>query len=133
MTIMPLRFVYPTLVNPNIGNEQPTGIAFIPYTQCVLTPTPDQNYPVLLELITQPILNSPYMPDELGVEWAQVLGYGALAWLLKQPGNLWTNPNLANEYQMMFNQGIVDGRRKAAYDFTPNNQSWASPGFMLRR
>lgn len=132
-SVVSLRFVYPTLVNPNIGPEQPTGIAFIPYKQVALFPAPDQAYPVLLEIITQNVLNSPYIPDEIGVEWAQAMGYGALEWLYKQKGNPWYDPALSKENQMLFYQQINAAKIKAAYDFTPNNRSWVSPGFMLRR
>ena len=129
-TWVPLRFVYPTFVNPNFNNSQPQAIAFIPYTQAQLFPTTDNTYPVLLELITQPILEGNYIPDELGQEWDQTLGYGALAWLLRQPGNPWLDLQGAKEYDMLFKQDIVRARIKAAYDFTPNNKAWISPGFI---
>jgi hypothetical protein len=132
-SVLPLNFAYPTFLNPNINSQgntcTPKTIVVIPYTQVNLQPAPDQLYPILLELITQPILGTQYLPDELGVEYTEALGYGALSWLLMQPGNAWTDKQGAAEYQELFRREMVSARIKAAYDWTPNNKWWANPGF----
>jgi len=130
-----LKFAYPTFLNPNINQQQqPISIVFVPYMKVVLAPgSPDKEYPVVLELVTQPLVGSAYIPDELGRKYDQALGYGALAWLLMQPANPWTDPQSAQMYQQLFNQQIIKARIEAAYDFTPNNRAWASPGFMRRQ
>jgi hypothetical protein len=129
----PLRFSYGTIINPNTGPAQPRFLACVPYTQVYLDPYPDNVYPITLELVTQPIRDSEYIADELVTEFDQYLGSGALKWLLRQKGNDWYDPQGAADHDMLFKQGIVKGRIKAAYDFTPGQKEWISCGFMRYR
>jgi hypothetical protein len=131
-SVIPLQFWYGTLVNPNLQQQQPTTVGFIPYTSCWFAPTPDKAYPVQIELITQPVVGTTYLPDELGREWDQALAYGALSWILRQNGNAWTDPQSARDNLVLFNQQIIRARTLAAYDFTPNSRTWISPGFARR-
>lgn len=132
-SIRPLRFVYPTTVNPNIGSQRPYGICFVPYSAVALMPTPDAAYPVEVELVTQPIAGTRWIADELGRRFDRALGYGALEWILRMAGDAWYNPPAADEYLRLFNQEIVRARGEAAFDFTPNQRRWIGAGFARRR
>lgn len=129
-SIYPLRFLYQTVVNPNIGLQRPYGITFTPYTLANLVPTPDQAYPITLELITQPITDSMSIPDELGVEWKQALGHGALEWLHRtDKTDPWFDPQMAAYELQQFNNAIVFARGKIAFDATPNQRRWMGGNF----
>lgn len=125
----PLFIVYPTTMNPNIGNGMPQGICMVPYTQVALDRPADQVYAVTVETVTQPVPEGNTIPDEIGVRYDRAIGYGALSWLMLQNGNPWYNPPLADKYQVMFNQEIVKGRGEAAFDFSPGTRQWMNPGF----
>ena len=127
--VRPLRFVYPTLMNPNLGPRQPFGLAFVPYRAVTLYPAPDQAYPVTLELVTQPMVDTAQLPDEL----AAALGYGALMWLYGMSGTQWYSPEGVMACKALFDQEVVQGRIRAAMDFTPNQQQWIQRGFAWRR
>jgi hypothetical protein len=127
--VVPLRFVYPTLVNPNAGPQRPWGICFVPYQQVALVPVPDNAYPVLLELVTQPAAGTAQVPDELAQRYDRALGHGALEWILRMQGDPWYNPAAADEYRVLFNQEIVQARGTAAFDFTPGQRKLVSGGF----
>jgi hypothetical protein len=127
--VLPLRFVYPTLVNPNAGPRRPYGICFVPYDGVALVPPPDAAYPVQLELITQPAAGTRAIADELGRRHDRALGYGALDWLLRMPADPWFNPQAAEEYRLLFGQAIVRARGEAAFDFSPNQARWIGRGF----
>ncbi len=132
-SIYPLRFVYPTTVNPNLGPARPRAICFVPYASLALVPVPDNAYPVLVELITQPVTGTQAIADELAVRYDRALGYGALEWILRMQGDPWYNPQAADEYRLLFNQEIVKARGEAAFDFTPNQRQWLAGGFAWRR
>jgi hypothetical protein len=132
-SITPLRFVYPTLVNPNVGQQRPYAICFIPYETVALVPPPDNAYPVLLELVTQPASGTTVIADELGVQYRRALGYGALEWLQRMPGDPWFNPQLAVQNLQLFNAEIARARGAAAFDFTPNQRSLLRAGFARAR
>ena len=129
----PLRFVYPTLVNPNVGARMPGGICFIPYSGIALLPAPDNAYPVQVELVTQPVIGTAQIPDELVVRYDRALGYGALAWILRMQGDPWFNPQAAEEYGQLFEQAVVKARGEAAFDFTPGQRQWIRGGFAWGR
>ena len=130
--VHPLRFVYPTLVNPNVGMRRPSGICFVPYTGIALVPVPDDAYPVQVELVTQPVVGTAQVPDELAVRYDRALGYGALEWVLRMQGDPWYNPQAADEYGMLFNQEVVKARGEATFDFTPGQRGWVGRGFAWR-
>lgn len=131
--LRPLRFVYPALVDPNVGPRRPYGICFVAYDRAALVPTPDDAYAVELELVTQPVAGTRHLPDELGRGYDRALGYGALEWLLRMPADPWYNPQAAEEYRLLFGQEIVRARGEAAFDFTPNQRRWVRAGFAGRR
>jgi hypothetical protein len=131
--ISPLRFVYPAMVNPNAGQQRPFGICFVPYAAVALVPKPDNAYPVEVELVTQPTVGTQCIADELGRRFDRAIGYGALEWILRMPGDPWYNPPGADEYLRLFNQEVVRARGEAAFDFTPNQRRWIGAGFARRR
>lgn len=133
-SIYPLRFIYQTAINPNIGQQRPYAIAFVPYTLAALSPVPDNAYPITLELITEPVNGTMYIPDELGVEWDQALGYGALEWIHRtSPNDPWYNPQMAAYNSKLFNDEIVKARGKIAFDATPNSRRWMGGNFARTR
>lgn len=125
----PLRPMYPTTFNPNIGEGCPVGICMVPYSLMALDRQPDQAYLVTVETWTQPVAEGYSVPDEIGVRYDQALGYGALEWLLMQRGNPWFDQQGSVYYRQLFNQEIVKGRAEAAFDFTPGSHEWMNPGF----
>lgn len=132
--ISPLRFVYPTAVNPNIGQQRPYGICFVPYQNIALVPPPDNTYSVTVELITQPVIGTQYIPDELGTMWDQALGYGALEFIFRtSQSDPWYNPQMAGDQLRLFNGEIVRCRGAAAFDFTPNQRNLIGRNFAGRR
>lgn len=134
MTINPLRFVYPTLVNPNVGPERPWGICYVPYDTVALVPVPDAAYPVTLEIITEPVLGGDYIPDEMGAKWSRALGYGALEWLFRTNKNdPWFDLQQSAAMLIAFNGEIAKARGEAAFDFTPNQRNLIPFGFARRR
>lgn len=131
--VHPLRFVYPSLVNPDVGARRPTGICFVPYMGIALLPVPDDAYVVQVELVTQPVVGTAQLPDELAVRYDRALGYGALEWILRMQGDPWYSPQAADEYAMLFSQEIVKARGEAAFDFTPGQRGWVGRGFAWGR
>lgn len=132
--VSPLRFVYPTMINPNVGQERPYGICFVPYQNIALVPPPDNVYSVEVELITQPVAGTAYIPDELGTMWDQALGYGALEFIFRTSRNdPWYDPQMSAEQLRLFNGEIVKCRGAAAFDFTPNQRRLIGGGFARLR
>lgn len=130
LAIWPLRFVYQTGVNPNVGARRPQAISFTPYTAVNLVPVPDQAYAVTLELVTQPGADSMSIPDELGLAWQQALGHGALEWLHRTSrDDPWYEPQMAAYNLRLFNDAIVQARGQIAFDLSPNQRRWAGGGF----
>jgi hypothetical protein len=87
---------------------------------------------VELELVAQPASATRWIADELCRKWDHALGYGALEWLLRMPGDPWYNPPAADEYLRLFGQEIVRARGEAAFDFTPNQRRWIGGRFARR-
>jgi|SRR5882757_788030 len=129
---LPMQIQYSEFFNPAIGPTTPWGICYIPYTMVALNCNPDQAYPVKVELCTQNVVGSNYIPDEIGVRYARALGFGALEWLFRQKGNPWYDPNEADKMLVKFNQEIVKGRGEAMFDFSPGVHMGVRPGFMRR-
>lgn len=134
----PLMIVYPTTMNPNSGNGVPTGICLVPYTQVALDRPSDQVYAITVETISIPQVDGNALPDEIAVRYDRAIGYGALAWLMRQKGdsvkpNAWYDPQQALIYLQMFNQEIVKGRGEAAFDFSPGARNWMRNPFIQRR
>lgn len=132
-SVVPLTIGYSEYFNPNNGVGQPCQICFVPYQSVAFDRIPDQAYPVLVEVCTQPLPEGQTMPDELGVKYDRALGYGALEWLYRQKGSSWYSPPEAERYYQLFSQEVVRARADAAFDFTPGTRAWVRNPFMRRR
>jgi len=128
----PLRFPYGTMINPNIGPQQPIACNYIPQNTVQLSPPCDQAYQTRYEVITQPSEGTQIIADELVNQFKRGLGYGALEWLLRMKDEPWTDPDEADKYLVMFNKEIMRARRMAAYDNTPGPRAWIQRGFIRR-
>lgn len=128
--IQPGTFPYGTQVNPNLSNAQPLGINYIPEGVVQFTPTPNQAYTVMPEVVVQPVYGSVWIPDELMRKFDRALGYGALAWIHGQGGNQagdqnpYYNEQKSAKNAEMFNAEIMRGRRLAQNDSTPSPRAW---------
>lgn len=130
--IIPLRFPYGTFVNPNIGPQMPLRIEYIAGGVVQLDPVPDKAYPVAVEVLTQPALNTDVIPDELVSEFRIYLGYGALAWLFTHKSEDYYDPAQASDMERKFSVGINKAKTKAAFDNTPGPHAWVQRGFAGR-
>lgn len=128
----PLQISYSEFFNPSRSPTTPRAISYVPYTRVALEVAPDQLYPVKVELVTQPQVNSPYVPDELGVRYDRALAYGALSRIFGQRGNPWFDPSAAQEHLRLFNREINLARGQAAFDFTPGPRQWVRRPFSTR-
>lgn len=128
----PLEIAYSEFFNPSRSPTIPRSIAYVPYSRVALEAMPDKAYPIKVELITQPQVNSPYIPDELGVRYDRALGYGALSWILAHAGNPWFDARAAAENARLFDREINKAKADAAFDFTPGSRPWVRRPFSLR-
>lgn len=128
--ISPMRFPYGTTLNPMVGAQQPWEITYIPEGWLQFNPTPDQAYNLLVECITQPILEADTIADELVRKWSRALGYGALAWVLRQKSEDWFDPQESDSYTSKFSAEIIKARTMAAFDNTPGPHAWLKRRFI---
>lgn len=81
----------PSRWNPNMANQTPTRVAYYPEGEVQFDPTPDQAYPVNLQVAYQPTADATDIPDELLVKWTYGIEAGALAYLYGLAGEPWAD------------------------------------------
>lgn len=108
--------------DPSIANTKPSVFTFTPPNVLSLFPIADKNYANGLVLAAvQPILNAETLPREIQQAYHEVIGYGALAWILEMPGETWSNPQMSDLYARKFGAGCSLAKLAAMKSFSPRN------------
>lgn len=114
-----LQFADPTLWNPNVDQAMPQMYAYIPEAQLAVWPVPDDAYQLTMTLQLQPKTGVTEIPDALLTKWDRVIQAGALAYLLRIPGQPWTDPVQAEAQRRTFEAGVGNAKadEQRAYNF----------------
>lgn len=77
-----------------------------------------ETFDLAMRLALEPATTASTLPDFLVERFGQVIAYGALAELLMQPQQDWTNPNLAQDRLRKFRSGMAQARMANLKNYT---------------
>jgi hypothetical protein len=118
--------------DPNTGTGSPRGFAFEPLHYLSVFPTPGQDYDGVFQVATQPKAETDVIADEIGQNYLECIGYGALNWLHSMPQQVWTDPNAAFRAGQLFSAGITNAKGEQMRGFQASNLRVAIPRFAIR-
>lgn len=72
----------------------------------------------LVRLVLQPKESSTIMPDVIYRDYKEAVCAGASAWILQQPQEVWSNPQLGVQMQSTFQYGINEAKRRRLFGHT---------------
>jgi len=108
----------PTVWNVNAASGRPYTYGYVPEAMVDLFPTPDGVYTGTVVAQVTPTRTASTLPVDLLAKWEYALIDGATEYLLKIPGQAWTNPALARqEYGMKFRAAINNARADEQRDY----------------
>lgn len=101
----------PSTWNPSLPQGRPTVFAYVPHGQFVLHTVPDGVYGVAYTAVVQPKSeNVSWVPSEGLAQFSNEIEAGALAYLLRIPGQPWTDPNAAERHERDFRSGVSNAK-----------------------
>lgn len=101
----------PSTWSPNLPQGRPRVFAYVPHGQFVLHATPDKVYDLTYTAVVQPKSeNVSWVPSEPLAQFSNEIEAGALAYLLRIPGEPWSNPNMAERHERDFLAGIANAK-----------------------
>ena len=119
--------------NPNVQAQQPTRYAYVPEGQFALYPVPDKVYGLTVTAVLQPKAEVAQIPSEPLKKYSTYIEAGALAYLLKLPGQPWTNLLEADKYDRMYRSGISNGKAEVQRNFNTGSQRARPRAFVTGR
>lgn len=123
----------PSTWDPNMPDGRPTLYAYVPHGQFVLHATPDAVYDVSYTAIVQPKTeNVSWVPSEGLSQFSNAIEAGALAYLLRIPGEPWTDPNMAERHDRDFRVGISNAKAQAQRNHNMGSQRLRPRPFFVR-
>lgn len=108
-------------VNPDRESLHPYQFFFRPYTTIVVNPAPQVAITVPIEIAVQPRRDATVLPDELAVEWDDVIAAGALGILMNQRGFDWYDPNAAVFHNNTFRAGLDNAKAQSLRNYQRAN------------
>lgn len=113
----------PATWNPNQPQARPAQFAYVPHGQLAVFPTPDAAYTITYTAVVQPKSeNVTWVPSEALVQYSNAVEAGALAYLLRIPGQPWTDPNAAERYDRDFRVGIANAKAQVQRNHNMGSQ-----------
>lgn len=96
--------------DPNNQPMQPRQYAYLPEAQFALWPIPDAVYNLTVSVILQPKDGVAQVPAEPLRKFSSGIEAGALMHLLRIPGQPWSDPNMAEKYEKIWNSCVSNGK-----------------------
>lgn len=119
--------------NSNVQTGRPTRYAYIPEGQFGLHQVPDRVYPLTVTAIIQPKAEVAQIPSEPLKKYSTYFEAGALAYLLKLPGQPWTNLIEADKQDRFYRSGISNGKAEAQRQFNTGSNRIRPRAFVTGR
>lgn len=95
--------------DPQLAAAVPEFYRYLPHGNFEVSPPPDAVYNLTISAIIQPKRGQAGIDETLVLNWEYVFRAGALAYLLRIPGQPWTDKAEANVQMALFREGIVKG------------------------
>lgn len=127
--------VYPASaadMSPLVGSGRPRAFAFAPNGKIIVYPPPNSNWVVETMTAVQPVVGSLQIPDEIAENYAETIGYGALAWIYTMAGP-WKDMNMAKDMGELFSAGVSNAKLEALSDFQSGNMRVIPVPFIISR
>lgn len=118
---------------PNAARGRPTRYTYLPEAQFALWQPPDQVYGLTVTAIVQPKAEVGQIPEAPLLKYSSYLEAGALAYLLKIPGQPWTNLGEADKYDRFYRSGISNGKAEVQRNFNTGAQRVQPRAFVVGR
>ena len=96
--------------DPNNQPMQPRQYAYLPEAQFALWPIPDAVYNLTVSVILQPKDGVAQVPADPLRKFSSGIEAGALMHLLRIPGQPWSDPNMAEKYEKIWNSCVSNGK-----------------------
>lgn len=119
--------------DPKRGAQRPRGFSFTPPNQVNLYPVPNGIYTITCLCPVQPKKDGVWIPDELAQNYDDVIGSGALQWILSQRGDDLYDPEQAAIEGNTFNAGISRAKAEAIRDMQQYNARVQPFPFIVNR
>lgn len=126
--------VYPgssTDMSPLTGTGRPRAFSFAPNGKILVYPPPSTNWIVETQTAVQPVIGSLQIPDEIAENYAECIGYGALAWIYTLKP--WKDAAQAMAMGVLFDAGVSNAKLEALTNFQSGNVRVIPVPFIISR